>query len=92
MAGTFSQIYIQYVFAVKGRENLLQKPWRDEVFKGMNLRNVNRVLVELGIVQPGNDGKASQSLALPGVPKGRAYVVDATKLFADEPTGLMAAA
>lgn len=33
MAGTFSQIYIQYVFAVKGRENLLQKPWRDEVFK-----------------------------------------------------------
>ena len=33
MAGTFSQIYIQYVFAVKGRENLLLKPWRDEVFK-----------------------------------------------------------
>jgi len=35
MASTFSQIYIQYVFAVKGRENLLQKPWRDEVFKYM---------------------------------------------------------
>ena len=35
MPGTFSQIYIQYVFAVKGRENLLQKPWRDEVFKYM---------------------------------------------------------
>ena len=33
MAGTFSQIYIQYVFAVNGRENLLQKTWRDEVFK-----------------------------------------------------------
>ena len=33
MAGTFSQIYIQYVFAVKGRENLLQMPWRDEVFR-----------------------------------------------------------
>lgn len=33
MPGTFSQIYIQYVFAVKGRANLLQKPWRDEVFK-----------------------------------------------------------
>ena len=33
MASTFSQIYIQYIFAVKGRENLLQKPWRDEVFK-----------------------------------------------------------
>ncbi|HLO53042.1 MAG TPA: IS200/IS605 family transposase [Saprospiraceae bacterium] len=36
MSGTFSQIYIQYVFAVKGRENLLQKPWREEVFKYMS--------------------------------------------------------
>jgi REP element-mobilizing transposase RayT len=33
MAGSYSQIYIQYVFAVKGRQNLLQKPWREEVFK-----------------------------------------------------------
>ena len=33
MAGTFTQIYIQFVFAVKGRENLLQKPWRNELFK-----------------------------------------------------------
>ena len=33
MAGTFSQIYIQYVFAVKGRDNLLQRPWRDEIFR-----------------------------------------------------------
>jgi len=33
MVGTFSQIYIQVVFAVNGRENLLQKPWRDDVFK-----------------------------------------------------------
>ena len=33
MSGTFSQIYIQAVFAVKGRENLLEKKWREEVFK-----------------------------------------------------------
>jgi putative transposase len=33
MAGTYSQIYIQIVFAVQGRQNLLQKPWRDDVFK-----------------------------------------------------------
>jgi putative transposase len=33
MAGTFSQLYVQLVFAVKGRENLLQKPWREEVFR-----------------------------------------------------------
>lgn len=36
MANTFSQIYIQYVFAVKGRENLLHKSWRDELFKYMS--------------------------------------------------------
>ena len=35
MAGTFSQIYIQIVFAVEGRANLLQNPWREEVFKYM---------------------------------------------------------
>jgi putative transposase len=35
MAGTFAQIYIQTIFAVNGRLNLLQKPWRDEVFKYM---------------------------------------------------------
>ncbi|XOV95351.1 MAG: IS200/IS605 family transposase [Bacteroidota bacterium] len=33
MAGSFSQIYIQAVFAVKGRENLLNKAWRHEVFR-----------------------------------------------------------
>lgn len=33
MAGTFSQIYIQVVFAVKHRENLMQQPWRIEVHK-----------------------------------------------------------
>lgn len=33
MAGTFTQIYIQGVFAIKGRQNLLRKTWRDEVFK-----------------------------------------------------------
>lgn len=33
MAGTFSQLYIQVVFAVRGRECLLHKSWRHEVFK-----------------------------------------------------------
>lgn len=35
MAGTFTQIYIQAVFAVQGRQNILRKPWRGEVFKYM---------------------------------------------------------
>ena len=33
MAGTFSQIYIQVVFAVKGRENLISKNWKDDLNK-----------------------------------------------------------
>ena len=33
MPGTFSQIYIQVVFAVKGRENFIAKPWRDDLHK-----------------------------------------------------------
>lgn len=33
MPGTFSQIYIQVVFAVKGRENLIDKKWKDELHK-----------------------------------------------------------
>ncbi len=33
MPGTYSQIYIQVVFAVKGRENLIHKEWKDELNK-----------------------------------------------------------
>ena len=33
MPGTFSQIYIQIVFAVKGRENLISRVWEDELHK-----------------------------------------------------------
>lgn len=35
MANTYSQIYIQIIFAVQGRQNLLAKEWRQEVFKYM---------------------------------------------------------
>lgn len=62
----------------------LSTAWRDEVFKGMNLRNVNRELVERGILLPGSDGKTAQAVTLPGMPKGRAYVVSASALLADE--------
>ncbi len=33
MPGTFSQVYIQVVFAAKGRENLISKTWKDELHK-----------------------------------------------------------
>ena len=33
MTGTFSQIYIQVVSAVKGRESLIHKSWEEELYK-----------------------------------------------------------
>lgn len=53
MAGTFSQIYIQYVFAVKGRENLLHPSFEEEIFKYI-----------AGIVS----GKEQKPLAVNGMP------------------------
>src|SRR5690606_5197184 len=33
MANTYTQIYLQIVFSVKGRENLIQKKWKEELYK-----------------------------------------------------------
>lgn len=33
MPGTFTQLYIQVVFAVKGRQNLIATSWKDELYK-----------------------------------------------------------
>ena len=33
MAGTFSQIYLQFVFAVQGRQSLIPQQHRDELHK-----------------------------------------------------------
>ena len=33
MPGTFSQIYIQVVFAVKGRESMIHASWEEELYK-----------------------------------------------------------
>ena len=33
MANTYSQLYIQIVFAVKGRQNLICNQWKDELYK-----------------------------------------------------------
>ncbi len=53
MAGTFSQVYMQYVFAVKGRENLIKKTFEEELYKYI-----------AGIV----NGKDQKSLAVNGMP------------------------
>src|SRR5690554_1639667 len=33
MANTYTQIYLHIVFSVKGRQNLIQKKWQDELHK-----------------------------------------------------------
>ena len=35
MANTYTQLYIQFVFAVKGRENMIKESFRDELEKVM---------------------------------------------------------
>ena len=53
MAGTFSQIYIQVVFAVKGRQNLVHASFEEELYKYVS-----------GIVT----NKKQKSLAVNGMP------------------------
>nr|WP_204356537.1 transposase [Arcticibacterium luteifluviistationis] len=33
MANTYTQLYFHIIFAVKGRKNLIQTSWRDELYK-----------------------------------------------------------
>jgi putative transposase len=33
MANTYTQIYLHIVFSVKGRQNLIQKKWKEELYK-----------------------------------------------------------
>ena len=53
MPGTFSQIYIQVVFAVKGRHNLIHASFEEEVYKYIS-----------GIIT----GKEQKSLGVNGMP------------------------
>jgi putative transposase len=52
-SGTFSQIYIQLVFEVKGRKRLIKTIWEDELYKYIT-----------GIVQ----NKGHETLAINGMP------------------------
>ena len=53
MPGTFQQIYIQVVFAVKGRENLITEKWNKELHKYIS-----------GIIK----GKDQKSIIVNGMP------------------------
>ncbi|MEP7150034.1 MAG: IS200/IS605 family transposase [Acidobacteriota bacterium] len=53
MANTYSQIHIQAVFAVKGRANLIQPQWKEELFKYITgiFRNQKQKLLAIGGVE-----------------------------------------
>ncbi|KXK07144.1 MAG: transposase-like protein [Acidobacteria bacterium OLB17] len=53
MANTYSQIYIQVVFAVRERECLIKKEWREELFKYIAgiFRNKDIKLIAIGGVE-----------------------------------------
>ena len=60
MSGTFAQIYIQLVFAVKSREGLISSTWEDELYKYIT-----------GIVQ----NKQQKMLAINGMPDHIHFVI-----------------
>ena len=53
MAGTYSNIYIQIVFAVKGRQSLISPLWEDQLYKYIT-----------GIIQ----NKGQKMLSINGIP------------------------
>lgn len=50
MANTYSQIYIQVVFAVQGRVSLIEREWKDELYKYITgiVKNHNQKLLAIG--------------------------------------------
>lgn len=53
MANTYSQIYIQAIFAVEQRASLIRSEWKEELFKyiGGIFRNKNQKLIAIGGVE-----------------------------------------
>ena len=52
MANTYTQIYLQFVFAVKDRNSLIQPEWKDELFKyitGIIQTNKHKLIAINGI-------------------------------------------
>lgn len=49
MPGTFSQIYIQVVFAVKGRNSLIHANWEEELYKYISgiVKNKNQKMLAI---------------------------------------------
>ena len=53
MPGTFSQIYLQVVFAVKGRDSLISESWEEELYKYISgiVRNKEQKMLAINGMQ-----------------------------------------
>lgn len=53
MANTYSQIYLQFIFAVKDRFSLIQSGWKDDLYKYITgiIQNNNHKLIMINGVQ-----------------------------------------
>ena len=53
MANTYTQIYVQVIFAVRGRQNLLRRENREELHKYVTgiVRNSKQKLIRINSVQ-----------------------------------------
>lgn len=52
MPNTYTQLYIQFVFAVKGRRSLIGKSWKDEMYKyitGVVQNNKSKMIAINGV-------------------------------------------
>jgi hypothetical protein len=54
---------------------VLPQTFRKEVCQGFDEKTVKNILIEAGLLLPGNDGKPSQVIRLPGLGSSRVYVV-----------------
>lgn len=53
MPNTFSQVYVHIVFAVKGRKNLIDRSWREELFKYVTgtIQNKRNKMIAIGGIE-----------------------------------------
>ncbi|REJ75389.1 MAG: IS200/IS605 family transposase [Acidobacteria bacterium] len=53
MPNTYSQIYIHIVFAVKGRKNLIDRNWREELYKYITgtVQNKRNKMIAIGGIE-----------------------------------------
>ena len=63
---------------------VLPEMFKNEICKGLDAARVAKELISAGALIPDHEGKSSQSIRFPGLGQKRVYVIDGTKLFAND--------